>query len=251
MMSYGRFAQVYDQLMSDVPYDEWVSFTKNRLHESSIVVENVADLGAGTGEITLRLDKEGYKMTGVDVSEEMLSIAHQKSIQHQSSIRWLQMDITNMNTSSTFDAVVCYCDVVNYITEIHQVQAFFHNAYQLLTPGGTFIFDVHSTGYVQDFLANQTFGTVTDDISYIWFCEEGDRPYSVSHDLTFFVREGNQYERFDELHYQRTFSVETYIGYLQETGLKVRSIHGDFSDENGYNEGSQDRIFFVCEKPYK
>ncbi|KGP73131.1 class I SAM-dependent DNA methyltransferase [Pontibacillus yanchengensis] len=248
-MSYGRFAQVYDELMSDVPYDQWVSFTKNRLRESSIAVKNIADLGAGTGEITLRLDEEGFNMTGIDVSEEMLTIAHQKSLQSQSTIQWLQMDITNLNTSATYDAVVCFCDVVNYLTDIHQVEAFMNNAYQLLAPGGKLIFDVHSTGYVQDFLANQTFGAVTDDISYIWFCEEGLTPYTVSHDLTFFVREGNKYERFDEVHHQRTFSVETYVESVQEAGFQLCSVHGDFSDEEGFDEKEHDRIFFVCEKP--
>ncbi|KGX88940.1 class I SAM-dependent DNA methyltransferase [Pontibacillus litoralis] len=251
-MSYGRFAQLYDRFMQDVPYDEWLNFTLEQFNHAETDIQHVADLGAGTGELTLRLHQHGYAMTGVDLSEEMLTIAQQKAIQQNAVIQWVQTDITRHQEGLRFDGVVCYCDVVNYLTRDGVVERFFQNVYHMLQDGGMFLFDVHSINYVENFLANQTFAHVTDDISYIWFCDQIEgTPYYVSHDLTFFVKQGENYERFDEFHKQRTYSVQQYMDWLIATGFEIVNVHADFQLEPGYKEDEHDRIFFVCRKSQK
>lgn len=248
-MSYHKFAKVYDSLMEDVPYDEWVAFTKSIINQYSAKVDRIIDLGTGTGEIALRLSRKGYTMTGVDLSEEMLAIAQQKAADKKQTIQWLHQDIAKIKSNETYDMAISYCDVLNYIQGSKQVIKVIDNVFDLLKPGGYFLFDVHSVSYVQEFLANKTFGKVTDDISFIWFCDKGDEENKVHHDLTFFVRSGEKFERFDEYHTQQTFPVEDYVQWLQEAGFYVRGIYSDFSTEKGYNQKEDDRIFFVCQKP--
>ncbi|WP_345239792.1 class I SAM-dependent methyltransferase [Pontibacillus salipaludis] len=247
-MSYGRFAEIYDQLMEEVPYQDWVSFTQSSIRSTGAKVNRILDLGAGTGEISIRLAKEGYSVTGVDLSEDMLAVANRKSTEQKASVEWIKQDITSLDIPIRYDMVISYCDVINYITDEQQIQKTFQLAYDAVKPGGLFLFDVHSTGYIDGYLSGQTFGTVTDDISYIWFCDENEEDYSVTHDLTFFVKKDDLYERFDEYHNQRTFPVSTYVAWLQDCGFDVLGIHSDFSQEAGYDEQENDRIFFICKK---
>ncbi|MCD5323643.1 MULTISPECIES: class I SAM-dependent DNA methyltransferase [Pontibacillus] len=247
-MSYGRFAEIYDTLMEEVPYQDWVRFTQSALKVTGAQVESVLDLGAGTGEISIRLAQKGYNVTGVDLSEDMLTIANRKSTEQKASVEWLKQDISSLDMPVQYDMAISYCDVINYMTNEEDVQNTFKNAYEVIKPGGLFLFDVHSIGYIDGYLSGQTFGTVTDEISYIWFCDEEEEDHSVTHDLTFFVQKGDLYERFDEYHSQRTFPVATYVTWLQDCGFNVLGIHSDFKEEAGYDEEENDRIFFICQK---
>ncbi|KGP90471.1 methyltransferase [Pontibacillus chungwhensis BH030062] len=248
-MSYGRFAEIYDELMEDVPYQDWVTFTQSSIRSTEVGVESILDLGAGTGEISIRLAKEGYNVTGVDLSEDMLAVANRKSIEQNASVEWVKQDISSLNMPVQYDMAISYCDVINYITDEQEVQQTFQHAHDVIKPGGLFLFDVHSIGYIDGYLSGQTFSAVTDEISYIWFCDEKREDHSVAHDLTFFVKKDDLYERFDEYHSQRTFPVSTYVAWLQDIGFHVLGIHSDFSQESGYDEEENDRIFFICQKP--
>lgn len=80
MDAYTSFAQVYDELMDNIPYDEWISYITSLLHEYNITKGLVAELGCGTGTITEGLAAAGYDMIGIDVSSDMLEIANEKRL---------------------------------------------------------------------------------------------------------------------------------------------------------------------------
>ena len=95
MDAYTSFAQVYDELMDNIPYDEWISYITSLLHEYNITEGLVAELGCGTGTITEGLAAAGYDMIGIDVSSDMLEIANEKKIANGfSSIMYLQQDMS-------------------------------------------------------------------------------------------------------------------------------------------------------------
>lgn len=77
-MKYEQFALLYDELMNDVPYDKWVEFTEESLQQASMKEARILDVACGTGNVTLPLVRKGYDLIGVDLSEEMLTVAQQK-----------------------------------------------------------------------------------------------------------------------------------------------------------------------------
>lgn len=77
-MKYEQFALLYDELMNDVPYDKWVEFTEESLQQVSMKEAKILDVACGTGNVTLPLVRKGYDLIGVDLSEEMLTVAQQK-----------------------------------------------------------------------------------------------------------------------------------------------------------------------------
>ena len=83
MDSYTSFSYVYDTFMDQEPYDEWADrvcaylaeYGLSRSEKSGGEENIVVDLGCGTGKLTQILADRGYDMIGIDLSEDMLSIA--------------------------------------------------------------------------------------------------------------------------------------------------------------------------------
>lgn len=246
-MTYQQMASVYDHFMADAPYDDWVYFTTEIVKNKK--VKRIIDLGCGTGEITIRMSELGYDLVGLDYSEEMLTYAAQKAYKKRLPITWLQQDLTKMEGLTDFDLAISYCDVINYITEEKDIANVFERTFKSLNSGGTFIFDVHSMYQVEANYKNSTFAEVLDEMSYIWFCSEGDEKGEMYHDLTFFVHEkNNSYQRFDETHHQRTYPIPFYEKLLSEAGFTNIKVYADFSFEWNQNQEQMERIFFVAEK---
>lgn len=248
-MVYQQMASVYDTLMENAPYDKWLTFTEMLFKRTSFPVKSVLDVGCGTGQITMRLAESGYETTGVDVSEDMLAYAQSQAAKKQLPIQWIHQNASRLEGLSSFDAAVSYCDVINYITSEQKLKNTFSGVYDSLNPDGVFIFDVHALGHVIEKLVNHTFADVTDDIAYIWFCEEGDFTGDMYHDLTFFIRDENDtFDKFSEVHYQRTFSAHTYVQLLKNAGFENCKVYADFALNSDFDEKNAERIFISAEK---
>lgn len=247
-MTYQSLAPLYDYIMKHAPYDEWYSFTEEVIDRHQASVKTIADLGCGTGEITIRLAEKGYSLYGIDFSEEMLAHASEKAFQKGLNISWLSQDLRKLSGLAEIDLAISYCDVMNYITNKSDLKKTFENVHHILKDSGLFIFDVHSIFHAENNLSNNTFAEVRDDYSYIWFCHEGESRGEMHHDLTFFKREGNKYIRFKEFHHQKTYPSQIYKTLLAEAGFTNIKIYSDFSLEKEEQRDRASRIFFLAEK---
>ncbi len=248
MTNYIQFAQVYDAFMQNAPYDEWVSFTEEVCAARSYKPTTIIDLGCGTGELSLRLAQQGYQVTGIDVSANMLTVADQKAKKQSLPITWVQQDLRTMEGFSEMDLAISYCDVINYITEQDELKQVMKGVFDSLREGGLFIFDVHAVEYAENYLMDHTFADLDDELAYIWHCFSGETKGDLFHELTFFVNQGYGYERFDEDHHQRTYESSIYVDLLKETGFSNIEIFYDFQLKNEKQEQINERMFIVAKK---
>lgn len=247
-MAYSKLALVYDDLMQDAPYEKWIDFTIQRFNEANKDITTIADLGCGTGEITIRLAQEGYQLYGVDLSSEMLTIAEQKATKENINISWINQDMRTLSGLQV-DAVISYCDAINYLTTLDDLKDTFTKVWESLQTGGIFIFDIHGLNYVENAMVNQTFTHVANHVSYIWDCFPGENSGEMYHEITFFVSdEHDKYSRFDEHHHQRTHPLSVYQQLLQNIGFTNLQFYGDFSSNQPFSEDSADRILIVAIK---
>ncbi|MFQ7057914.1 MAG: class I SAM-dependent DNA methyltransferase [Turicibacter sanguinis] len=105
-MAYEAFSYYYDILMQDVPYSKWMAKTKQYLPQGS----SILDVGCGTGTISILLAKEGYDVTGIDLSEDMLAIAYEKTLAEGLGIHYVQQDMCRLEGFIGFDGAVIYVD---------------------------------------------------------------------------------------------------------------------------------------------
>ena len=70
----------------------------------------ILDVGCGTGRHAVRLARDGYRVTGVDISAGMLARASEAACAADVSIELLQADATRMEPGVDFDAAICLCE---------------------------------------------------------------------------------------------------------------------------------------------
>ena len=71
-MAYNEFAYFYDEFNGEADYDALYAHIHKELTAHGIADGILADLGCGTGELTLMLTQAGYDMIGIDQSEDCL-----------------------------------------------------------------------------------------------------------------------------------------------------------------------------------
>lgn len=244
-MSYAHMAGVYDRLMADTPYDQWLSWL-DRVWAVEGQPKTVLDLGCGTGSIAIPLSKAGYRVTGVDLSSEMLAIAYEKMRAAQAVVTWLEQDMRQLDAAPV-DAVISLCDSLSYLTEEEDVQATFSRVFQHLQPGGTFLFDVHSPYKILHGYGDNTFTLQEEEVTYIWECYCDPLGYQVEHQLTFFLLESNGlYRRVEETHHQRAYQPMLMSKWLHDAGFSEVKLTADFRDQPPRQDS--ERLFFVAKK---
>ncbi|RYI31521.1 MULTISPECIES: class I SAM-dependent methyltransferase [Bacillus] len=247
-MTYGKFAYLYDALMKDVPYEGWVETVKSSTEKYRIEGKRLLDLACGTGELSVRLAQAGYDVTGVDLSEDMLAVAQAKAMEQGADISFYQQDMSELEGLGEYDIAGIFCDSLNYLQSEKEVEQTFESVGRHLKEGGLFIFDVHSVYKMEHIFRDQTFALNEDEISYIWECFPGEHPFSIEHELTFFQLDPSlmKYDRYDELHLQRTYPIDIYKDWLLKAGFTLLEITADFETELPAQES--ERIFFICRK---
>lgn len=241
MAQYNEFAYIYDRLMqTDVDYNAWCDYIENLFALHNAEPQTVCELACGTGNITSRLEKRGYEMTGVDISADMLAIASDKLTDTQLICK----DMTHFKPHKKYDAALCMIDGINYIVVPKSVEKAFENVKNSLKDDGIFIFDISTRHKLKNVLSNETYIHSDYDIFYSWQNEYNEK-YNLSDMLlNFFVREGDTYRRFEERHLQRGYSEKEICTMLRRAGFDEITVY----DELTFNSPKPDseRIVFVC-----
>ncbi|MBL1227357.1 class I SAM-dependent DNA methyltransferase [Enterococcus sp. BWR-S5] len=245
-MTYKTFAFVYDEVMDDTLYEQWLNFSRRHLPKQT---ERILELACGTGRLAVDFAKAGYEVTALDLSEEMLAIASKRALEKETEIQFVQGDMMELSEVGQYEAITCFSDSLCYMENRRDVQQVFDEVYQALEDEGTFIFDVHSIHQIDDIFPDYSYHYQTEEFAFLWDSYQGEKAHSIEHFLTFFVKQEENKELFirkDELHKERTYSLETYLMMLEGSGFMNVQVYADFTDEQP-NEQSA-RWFFVCQK---
>lgn len=168
MNSYSDFAYVYDTLMHrDIDYEKWADYIENIFILNDVNPDLVCDLACGTGNMTIPLAKRGYDMTGVDISEDMLNIARNKS--ENLNILYLNQSLENLDLYGTMGAFICMIDGLNYILPPKSLLKLFTKIKTcFLDDGGIFIFDISTEYKFKNVIGTNTFIHSDKNIFYSW-----------------------------------------------------------------------------------
>ncbi|MDR0949300.1 MAG: class I SAM-dependent methyltransferase, partial [Lachnospiraceae bacterium] len=232
---YDAFAEVYDEFMDDVPYEQWCDRIDQLLKQFAPKVADtqeleserrlVVDLGCGTGTLSMLLAQKGYDMIGVDQSPQMLQLAMQKAMSvYESTLAeegmdatashisgsaplFLLQDMRELDLYSTVGAVISVCDSFNYLLTREDLLTVFSRVNNFLYPGGLFLFDFNTPFKYETILGDVTIAENRDTCSFIWENEYDPETGINEYDLTLFIEEADgRYRRFTERHYQRGYT---------------------------------------------
>ena len=118
-----------------------------------------------------------------------------------------------------------------------------------LNPDGIFIFDVHSVHQVDRVFPGYAYHENEEEFAFIWDSFPGEKSHSITHELTFFVKDAEgKFERRDEVHEERTYSIDNYLTMLDNAGFVNISVHADFKDTIPTESDESARWFFIAHK---
>jgi len=252
MEAYTDFAYLYDEFMEDVPYDEWAEFLSSLLNAYGSSVKSVLDLGCGTGTLTRLLAKKGYDVTGVDYSQDMLSVASEKTLSEDLDILYINQDMRSLELLEKYDAVVSLCDCINYLILDEDIVDCFKAVRKSLVKDGLFIFDFNTIYKYETVIGDTTIAENRENCSFIWENFYSSEDHINEYDVTFFTRIGDDdsdlsegiFKRFSEVHIQRGYSLEEMKGFLLEAGLSFVAA----LDEENHKEAHEksERIYIIA-----
>lgn len=243
---YGGFAYVYDRLMEDVDYEGWANYVEKIMDDNMKKTNKILELACGTGNITIPLAKKGYNVVGLDISQDMLMVAKDKSIENNLKVLFIEQNMIDLELEEKFDCVLSMCDGINYIVDTEDLLEVFQRVYNTLEDGGAFIFDISSSYKLKNILGNNTFGENLDDICYLWENYFDEESNILEMDLTIFIQEGKYYRKEEEFHIQRAYDVDEIINLLNTVNFKDVKIYDGFTFNTHKN--NSERIFFVAKK---
>ena len=253
MDSYESFARVYDELMDDVPYDEWTSFTREKLAEYGITGGLALELGCGTGKMMNRLQQAGFDMIGVDSSIDMLQIARENS---DPGCLYLLQDMREFELYGTVRAVLSFCDSLNYITDKEDLLQVFRLVNNYLDPGGIFLFDMNTEHKYRDIIGDAVIAEDREDVSFIWDNTYDEDRHLNEISLSVFVREDpasgdgeDLYRKFQEEHIQRGYRKEEISGLIEESGMAFLAAYDGYGPDPAGDES--ERIVFLAREQGK
>ena len=247
---YGSFAYVYDKFMGNVPYEKWSEYVQSLLKEYGIDDGLVLDLGCGTGSLTELLSDAGYDMIGVDLSADMLDIAMEKRAQSKNEILYLLQDMREFELYGTVRAVISICDSMNYLPQEADFLQTLRLVNNYLDPEGIFIFDLNTPYKYRELIGDATIAENREDASFIWENTWYEEEQVNEYDLTIFARtEGEFYQKFQETHYQRAYSLETVKELIRQSGMEFIAAYDAFTREPVRKDS--ERIYVIAREKGK
>lgn len=244
-MAYNEFAYFYDEFNGEADYEALYAQVKARLDAHGITGGILADLGCGTGELTLMLAQAGYDMIGIDQSEEMLCVVRDKAEQLGLSggLLLLQQDLCALDLYGTIRGAVSTFDTLNHIPDLDKAIA---NAAFFMEKGGVFLFDMNTPYKHQAVLGENVFTFEEEDARCVWrnHYDPDARRVTITVDIDY----QETGEHFHEEFFEYTYTLAEIKAALEKNGFTLESVcdgesFGPLTEES-------ERYFFCAVKNY-
>lgn len=226
MNAYQSLADSYDRLTNDVNYSAVVDFYWQILGALDVKPRTAVDLACGTGSVSLLLVQSGLDVLGVDMSEDMLTVAWDKAQSLASPPRFVCQKLQQLQLPRGVDLAVCALDSLDYITDPKDCEEAIRRVYKALNPGGVFIFDVNTPNKLKA-MNDQIFLDEDDDVYCIWRGSFDEQTNICTYAMDLFQREGKGWIRSFEEHQEYAYSREQLTRYLKNAGFTDIRVYGD------------------------
>ena len=245
MGAYELLAESYDRLTNDVDYRATVAFYGEILDREGLHPRTAVDLACGTGSVSVLLAQRGLRVTGVDMSEEMLTVAQQKACSLENPPLFVCQRLERLALPRGVDLAVCALDSLDYITNPADCAEAIRRVYRVLNPGGIFIFDVNTPEKLRA-MDGQVFLDEDEDVYCVWRGEFDEESNICSYGMDLFQRRGKLWHRSFEEHREYAYSPRQLTEYLETAGFTDIGVYADRRMEPP-RPGEQ-RIYFKARK---
>ncbi|MBG6234561.1 SAM-dependent methyltransferase [Pedobacter sp. CAN_A7] len=198
---------------------------------------NILDIACGRGRHAIYLNKKGYDVTGIDLSEQSIKYAQQFEQKH---LRFFVHDMRKLLYINYFDLALNLFTSFGYFeTEKDHVDAL-KSFRKGIKDDGTVVIDYFNTLKILRNLTHQEIKTV-DGIEFQIkkFVSDGKIIKHIN-----FEHRGKDFA-FEER--VKAFTLADFERMLASSGLKLVESFGDYA-LNAFDENKSDRLILICKK---
>ncbi|NIP66578.1 methyltransferase domain-containing protein [Candidatus Bathyarchaeota archaeon] len=245
--TYGEgFAQVYDRAGFSAFSERMIPYLDQNLERLNLQPQSILDLACGTGTAAILLAQRGFKVYGVDRSEEMLEIARKKSAKERVQVEFVLSDIRNFVLPEKVDLAISLYDSLNYILEREELVSVFGRVKRYLKENGLFMFDMN-TLYKIKYGWDNSFRVfwITHDILVIEGNAYDQESNTTTKNFAFFVKKKDElFERVLEEHTERGYTIDEIERGVEDSGLQFIDCYECFTFKQP--QSNTGRIFYIC-----
>ena len=214
---YEYLAYYYDYLLGDEEaFDLWLKYILEKPFKTCL------ELASGSGVLANILKNKSYDIIASDISENMKDVATKNY-----NLDYRILNMIDFDLKQSFDLILCVCDSINYLY-LDELDSMFKCVYKHLNNGGRFIFDMHNSKRLEEFLEEYIEeGQIDEDTFYQWTINSDVDDKTISEHFAFYTKEG----MITEQHTQNVFDLDDVCKILENNNFKVNVIKDFVEDE--------------------
>ncbi len=239
--AYNDFAFVYNRYWGNFPL-RILPILEELVLKDFPQNTRILDVCCGTGQLAGELSSQGYEVTGVDSSEEMLKYARINA----PTTPFIPTDVRSFMLMARFNIAFSTFDSLNHLMTLDDLELVFGNVFRQLETNGVFVFDMNlESGFLNRWV--EPVNVVDEDVSVIINSSYDTQEHIGTADITIFTQgDGdNNWRRSDVQLTQRAYTIHEIFETLAAVGfihLEVFNAQEDFKlDDIG-------RAFFRAKK---
>jgi len=198
------------------------------------------DMACGAGRHSILLAKEGFNVTAVDLSANLLNVAKHAASEAGVNVNFIRSDLRNFATDVKFDLVVNLFTSFGYFEDDEENFRIFKNVYKYLKPTSYFVMDYLNRYYVEQHLVNRSVDKIPGGEI---IQERSINEKRVIKKIT--ISKNGQEQHF--LESVRMYTPNYLTRELKKIGFDIIKSFGDFNG-NAFNAETSQRIIIIARK---
>ncbi len=230
-------ARYYDELMNAEKYKDWLNLLRKVIKRYKVESGLALDVACGTGEMSNLVSKEGFKVIGIDKSEEMLKVAKEK----YPSLEFVKADMCDFNLKHKgIILAFSFYDSLNYLLTKEDLLKALRSVSENVAPSGLFVFDINSLEKIKNMQRKPP--QVMDKENYYCIFRHGGKKCLWVLDMDFFLKKNGDYVLKRERHVERGYMEEEIKKLLRKTDLDLLEVKKEIK------ENFLSRLYFITRK---
>lgn len=223
MAAFNEYSEYYNILYQDKDYPAEAGYIKSLIQEYRPNTSKILEIGSGTGKHAALLHSEGFDITGIEPSIEMLQVAKQFQ---KSGLAFYEGNMQSFQLNQQFEVAISLFHVVSYLNLNDELLASFKNIYDHLDQHGIFIFDVWYTPAVLSQVPENRIKTMENDDYHVQRSATPTNHWNqnvidVKYDVKVTNKDSGESKAFSELHTMRHFGIPELALLAQVTGFEL------------------------------
>jgi cyclopropane fatty-acyl-phospholipid synthase-like methyltransferase len=233
--------------------DEYLYVYRNRNEQDAkklveLIIKNVnlpensrvLDLACGAGRHSVLFAQKGFKVTAVDLSENLLKVARLSAKEANVNINFVQADIRHFCINKKFDLIANLFTSFGYFDDDKENFLLFDTVQELLNKNGSFALDYFNPIYIRKNLVKKS----EEPFNGGKIIQEREIVGSRVIKRIKIIKDGKVKNFIENV---RMYSLDEIENEIKKRGMKIKHIYGNSNGDSFAAEKSK-RIILIAQK---